>query len=40
MFIAQIPTYYFVKQKEKTYLKLVEQLNKDFNLANEAVDFP
>ena len=22
------------------YLKLVEQLNKDFNLANESVDFP
>jgi hypothetical protein len=25
---------------ENLYLKLVEQLNKDFNLANEAVDFP
>jgi hypothetical protein len=22
------------------YLKLVEQINKDFNLANEAIDFP
>ena len=27
-------------QKEALYLKLVEQLNKDFNLANEGVDFP
>lgn len=25
---------------ENLYLKLVEQINKDFNLANEAVDFP
>ena len=27
-------------EKETLYLKLVEQLNKDFNLANEAIDFP
>ncbi|WP_431243715.1 hypothetical protein ACQ9BO_03950 [Flavobacterium sp. P21] len=27
-------------QKESLYLKLVEQLNKDFNLANEGIDFP
>jgi hypothetical protein len=27
-------------QNEDLYLKLIEQLNKDFNLANEAVDFP
>ena len=27
-------------QSENLYLKLIEQLNKDFNLANEAVDFP
>ncbi len=27
-------------QGDNLYLKLVEQLNKDFNLANEAVDFP
>ena len=26
--------------KENLYLKLIEQLNKDFNLANEPVDFP
>ncbi len=27
-------------EKESLYLKLIEQLNKDFNLANEGVDFP
>ena len=27
-------------QKENLYAKLVEQINKDFTLANEAVDFP
>jgi hypothetical protein len=27
-------------EKEALYLKLIEQLNKDFNLANEAIDFP
>jgi hypothetical protein len=27
-------------QKESLYLKLIEQLNKDFNLANEGIDFP
>jgi hypothetical protein len=38
MFIVpKIPTYYFVAEGENLYLKLVEQLNKDFNLANEAV---
>ncbi len=26
--------------RENLYLKLIDQLNKDFNLANEAVDFP
>lgn len=26
--------------KLELYIKLVEQLNKDFNLANEGVDFP
>lgn len=25
---------------DNLYLKLVEQINKDFNLANEAIDFP
>lgn len=27
-------------EKESLYFKLIEQINKDFNLANEAVDFP
>ncbi|GGB79665.1 hypothetical protein GCM10007424_19800 [Flavobacterium suaedae] len=27
-------------QKEALYVKLVEQLNKDFSLANELLDFP
>ena len=26
-------------EKENLYLKLIEQINKDFNLANEPVDF-
>lgn len=30
----------FEAEGENLYLKLVEQLNKDFNLANEAIDFP
>jgi hypothetical protein len=40
MFIA--PKYRFTTsaEKEALYLKLVEQINKDFNLANEAIDFP
>lgn len=27
-------------EKENLYSKLIEQLNKDFNFANEAIDFP
>ena len=27
-------------EKENLYFKLIEQLNKDFNFANEPVDFP
>lgn len=27
-------------EKENLYLKLLEQINKDFNFANEPVDFP
>jgi hypothetical protein len=27
-------------QNEKLYQKLIDQINKDFNLANEAIDFP
>ena len=27
-------------QKDSLYLNLIEQINKDFNLANEGIDFP
>lgn len=27
-------------EKENLYQKLIEQINKDFNLANEGIDFP
>ena len=27
-------------KKKSLYLKLIEQINKDFNLATEAIDFP
>ena len=27
-------------EKENLYLKLIEQINKDFNFANEAIDLP
>ena len=27
-------------EEENLYLKLIEQINKDFNLANEPIDFP
>ena len=27
-------------ERESLYLKLIEQINKDFNLANEGIDFP
>ncbi len=27
-------------ESENLYIKLIEQLNKDFNLANEGIDFP
>lgn len=42
MFVAPVNSeVLFVEaEKENLYLKLVEQLNKDFNLANEGVDFP
>lgn len=40
-FIAPISTDLLLSeaQKEALYLKLVEQINKDFTLANESVDF-
>jgi len=41
-FIAPISTEALLSEAEKTnlYLKLIDQINKDFNLANEGVDFP
>src|SRR6478672_7468550 len=27
-------------EKEQLYSKLIDQINKDFNFANEAIDFP
>ena len=42
MFVAPLSTDLLIVEAQSTnlYLKLIEQLNKDFNLANEAVDFP
>ena len=41
-FIAPINTDLLLTEasKDNLYLKLSEQLNKDFNLANESIDFP
>lgn len=42
MFVAPVNTDQLLSEaeKENLYAKLIEQLNKDFNFANEAVDFP
>ncbi|WP_290876079.1 hypothetical protein [Flavobacterium sp.] len=42
MYIAPINTDQLLSEaeKENLYSKLIEQLNKDFNFANEAIDFP
>ncbi|WP_432223070.1 hypothetical protein ACRASX_05690 [Flavobacterium sp. TMP13] len=42
MFVAPQNTDLLFQEAEKLalYLSLVEQLNKDFNLANEGIDFP
>lgn len=42
MFIAPQNTDLLLSEaeKESLYLKLIEQINKDFNLANEGIDFP
>ncbi|WP_185964606.1 hypothetical protein [Flavobacterium sp. GT3R68] len=42
MFIAPTNTDSLLTEaaNENLYLKLVEQINKDFNLANEPIDFP
>lgn len=42
MFVAPINTENLLSEaeKENLYLKLIEQINKDFNFANEPIDFP
>ena len=42
MYIAPINADLLLQEaeRENLYLKLIEQINKDFNLANESVDFP
>ena len=42
MFIAPKNTdlLFIEAEEENLYLKLIEQINKDFNLANEGIDFP
>ena len=42
MFIAPITTDLILSEAESQnlYLKLIEQINKDFNLANEGIDLP
>lgn len=42
LFIVPISTDELLSEAEKQnlYSKLIEQINKDFNFANEAVDFP
>ena len=42
MYVAPKNTDFLLTQAsvENLYLKLVEQINKDFNLANEGIDFP
>lgn len=42
MFVAPINTEHLLLEveKENLYSKLIDQLNKDFNLANEAIDIP
>ena len=42
MFVAPINTDLLLSEaeRENLYQKLIEQLNKDFNFANEPIDFP
>jgi hypothetical protein len=42
MFLAPITTELLLLEadQENLYLKLIEQINKDFNLANEPIDLP
>ena len=41
-FIAPISSDSLIKEaiNDNLYIKLIEQINKDFNLANEGIDFP
>ncbi|MEM0576668.1 hypothetical protein [Flavobacterium polysaccharolyticum] len=42
MYVAPLNTDHLLSEaeKENLYVKLVAQINKDFNLANEGIDFP
>ena len=42
MFISPKNTDFLLSEaeKESLYLNLIQQINKDFNLANEGIDFP
>jgi hypothetical protein len=42
MYVAPLNTDHLLSEaaKENLYLNLVAQINKDFNLANEGIDFP
>lgn len=42
MYIAPLNTNLLLEEaeKESLYFKLIEQINKDFNLANEGIDLP
>jgi hypothetical protein len=42
MFVAPLNTDLLLSEaeKENLYSKLIEQINKDFNFANEPIDFP
>jgi hypothetical protein len=42
LFVAPINTDQLLSEaeNENLYSKLIEQINKDFNFANEAIDFP
>ena len=42
MYVAPISTDNLLSEaeKENLYIKLIEQLNKDFNFANEPIDLP
>ena len=37
---SSVDNLFIAVQNESLYDKLIEQINKDFNLANEGIDFP